>query len=63
MKDGIALLATGLACSVVAWAILSALGPYVQPILISFAMVSLFVDNIRLRRKLRELRKTRPPAG
>jgi hypothetical protein len=58
MKDSLLLLATGAGASVVAWAFWRYLGNNGFSVLNILFVVYLSVDNVRLRRQLRE-RKTK----
>jgi hypothetical protein len=53
MKDSLLLLATGIACSSVAWAFWHYLGNAAFSVLNTLALVCLTADNIQLRRQLR----------
>jgi len=55
MKDGLLLLLTGLACSVLAWLFFRYFGNEAFSIIMLVTLVSLLVDNARLRRRLREM--------
>lgn len=57
MKDSLLLLATGIACSLLAWAFWRYLGSDGFGVLNSLLVTVLVVDNIRLRRQLREKRE------
>jgi hypothetical protein len=54
MKDALLLLATGVACSLAAWAFWHYLGNDAFGTLNTLVLVGLVADNFRLRRKLRE---------
>lgn len=53
MKDALLLLATGVACSVVAWAFWHYLGNDAFSTLNTLVLVGVVADNVRLRRQLR----------
>lgn len=53
MKDTLLLLATGVACSLVAWAFWHYLGNEAFSTLNTLVLVGVVADNFRLRRKLR----------
>lgn len=53
LKDDAALLLAALVCCVGAWLFWHFAGKAGFPILLAIAMVSLLIDNVRLRRKLR----------
>jgi len=53
MKDSLLLLATGVACSVAAWAFWHYLGSDAFGVLNTLFLVVVVVDNVRLRRQLR----------
>jgi len=54
MKDALALLITGAIASIFAWAFWHYAGTYGTEILSTIFLIALGLDNIRLRRKLRE---------
>lgn len=56
MRDSLLLLATGVACSLAAWAFWHFLGNDAWGTLITITLVGVVADNARLRRQLRELR-------
>ena len=53
MKDSLSLLATGIACSLFAWAFWRYLGTEGFGVLNTLFLVVAVVDNVRLRRALR----------
>ncbi|MBJ9661087.1 hypothetical protein [Burkholderia gladioli] len=53
--DRIALLVAALALLVAAWAVFRVGGEWVFPVLMLIALAALFAENMRLRKKLREL--------
>ena len=55
MKDGLLLLLTGILCSLGAWLFFKFFGNEAFSMIMMFTMVSAVLDNIRLRKKLREL--------
>jgi hypothetical protein len=57
MKDGIYLILAGVGCSVMAWALWHFLGSEALPLFTILALMATMADNVRLRRKLREVAK------
>ncbi|MYM69694.1 hypothetical protein GTP45_23030 [Pseudoduganella sp. FT55W] len=55
MKDGLLLLVTGIICSLGAWLFFKFFGSEAFIVIMMMTMVSAVLDNVRLRRKLREL--------
>jgi uncharacterized membrane protein YfcA len=53
MKEALLLLATGVACSLVAWAFWHYLGNDAFSTLNTLVLVGVVADNVRLRRQLR----------
>ncbi len=63
MRDHLVLLLTALACAGAAWAFWYFSKEDGFAILGSIALISLFVDNQRLRKRLRQLEGDRKPPG
>lgn len=57
MKEQLWLLLSGVACSMAAWAFWHYLDTDAVAVLLTLAVVSAVVDNMRLRRKLRETQR------
>jgi hypothetical protein len=57
MKDSLLLLLTGLACAVGAWAFWHYAGDDAVAVLMTVALLSTVADNIRLRRKLKQMKR------
>jgi len=57
IKDSILLLTTGILCSIAAWIYWSSTGRYGLRIIIIALVVAQFVDNLNLRRKLKNVEK------
>jgi hypothetical protein len=57
MKDNAILLLTGVVCSLGAWAFWHYLGDDAAVALVSVAALSVAADNVRLRRKLKQLER------
>jgi uncharacterized membrane protein YfcA len=55
MKDGLLLLLTGVVCSFGAWLFFKMFGSDAFIVIMMLTMVSAVLDNVRLRKKLREL--------
>lgn len=55
MKDGLLLLLTGIFCSLGAWLFFRFFGNEAFIVIMMITMVSAVLDNVRLRKKLREL--------
>jgi hypothetical protein len=58
MKDQLWLLLSAFACSIAAWAFWRYLNTDAVLVLMTLALVSTVVDNLRLRRKLRETQRS-----
>jgi len=57
MKDKIFLLLAGVACALGAWAFWHYLGKDAMTVLLSVVALSATADNVRLRRKLRDMKR------
>lgn len=57
MKDGFLLLLAGFVCASAAWAFWHYLGDDASAALTGIVLVSVMADNIRLRRKLKDMQR------